>query len=285
MARVIFYEKPGCGGNARQKALLRASGHQLDGRSLLTEPWTAARLRPFFGRKPLEQWFNPASPRVRSGEVSAAELTQEAALLLMLEDPLLIRRPLMQVGDRREFGFDQAEVDAWIGLRKPNSPVTDTCLRLAGTCEPPSRVELQGSRIATLQGGARTAIQDLLGEFATRAIRQGYKVAGVVELAPPPMSNKSVLLRGARRLRRRNFPYRPGSRTGLDGLQSRSRRACTSLSRGRMRHRARCRSRHSQQVRQAGSAAARLDRCVPRGVRGPASDPDIRLTKAVPGLG
>jgi nitrogenase-associated protein len=191
MARIIFYEKPGCGGNARQKALLRASGHDVEVRSLLTEPWTAARLRPFFGRKPLEQWFNPSSPRVKSGEVRAAELTPEAALLLMLDDPLLIRRPLMQVGDRRESGFDQAEVDAWIGLRKTNNPVTDTCLRPARTYEPTSLVGPQGSRIATLQGGARTVIQDLLGDFATRATRQGYKVAGVVELAPPPTSNKS----------------------------------------------------------------------------------------------
>ena len=38
MARVIFYEKRGCGGNARQKALLVASGHEVHARDLLTEP-------------------------------------------------------------------------------------------------------------------------------------------------------------------------------------------------------------------------------------------------------
>ena len=58
MTKVVFYEKPGCGGNARQKALLIASGHELDVRNLLTEPWTAATLRPFFGSKPLRDWFN-----------------------------------------------------------------------------------------------------------------------------------------------------------------------------------------------------------------------------------
>ena len=35
MAKIIFYEKPGCGGNARQKALLLASGHELEVRNLL----------------------------------------------------------------------------------------------------------------------------------------------------------------------------------------------------------------------------------------------------------
>jgi len=129
MAKVTFYEKPGCGGNARQKALLVASGHEVEARSLLAEPWTAARLRPFFGSKPLRDWFNAASPRVKSGAIKFDELTPEAALAMMLVDPLLIRRPLMQVEDRREAGFDQAEVDSWIGLRATKSPVTDVCLK------------------------------------------------------------------------------------------------------------------------------------------------------------
>jgi hypothetical protein len=41
----------------------------------------------------------------------------ETALALMVHDPLLIRRPLMQVGDRCEVGFDTATVDRWIGLQ------------------------------------------------------------------------------------------------------------------------------------------------------------------------
>lgn len=131
MAKVIFYEKPSCGGNARQKALLLASGHEVEARDLLTAPWTTASLRPFFGSRPLRDWFNSASPRVKSGAIKFGELTPEAALAMMLADPLLIRRPLMQVGDRREAGFDQAEVDDWIGLRQPNSPVTDACLKEA----------------------------------------------------------------------------------------------------------------------------------------------------------
>jgi nitrogenase-associated protein len=57
MARVVFWEKPGCAGNARQKALLFASGHKLDVRNLLTEPWDAARLRSFFGARPVANWF------------------------------------------------------------------------------------------------------------------------------------------------------------------------------------------------------------------------------------
>jgi len=36
----------------------------------------------------------------------------------MLENPLLIRRPLMQVGDTVDGWIDQQAVDNWIGLQK-----------------------------------------------------------------------------------------------------------------------------------------------------------------------
>jgi nitrogenase-associated protein len=129
MAKVIFYEKPGCAGNARQKALLIGSGHEVESRDLRGWPWSAASLRPFFGGKPVHEWFNASSPRVKAAEVKPSELSPEAALALMIEDPLLIRRPLMQVGDRRESGFNQARVDAWIGLRPTANVVTDVCVR------------------------------------------------------------------------------------------------------------------------------------------------------------
>jgi nitrogenase-associated protein len=141
MANIVFYEKPGCGGNARQKALLIASGHTLDVRNLLTEPWSAARLRPYFADRPVAEWFNASSRRVKSGEIKPDQVTAEAAIELMIQDPLLIRRPLMQVGERREAGFDQAKVDAWIGLKKTSVPVQDTCLKEQSAARCRSAVE------------------------------------------------------------------------------------------------------------------------------------------------
>ena len=129
MAEVIFWEKPRCIGNATQKALLKASGHGLEVRNMLTEPWTAETLRPFFGSRPVAEWFNASSPRVKSGEIAPEALTGAEALALMLADPVLIRRPLMQVGGARMSGFRQAEVHAWIGLDLPQEEVTDACPR------------------------------------------------------------------------------------------------------------------------------------------------------------
>lgn len=116
MATVIFYEKPGCGNNTRQKALLAAAGHQVDARNLLTESWTVERLRDFFGTRPVADWFNRAAPRVKSGAIVPELVDADTALGLMLDDPLLIRRPLIQVGDRKEIGFDQVVIHEWLGL-------------------------------------------------------------------------------------------------------------------------------------------------------------------------
>jgi len=116
MATVFFYEKPGCINNTRQKKLLAAAGHQVIAKNLLTESWQPERLRAFFGDLAVRDWFNYSAPAIKHGEIDPDHLTEQQAIELMLETPLLIRRPLMQVGDRLMAGFDQQAVDAWIGL-------------------------------------------------------------------------------------------------------------------------------------------------------------------------
>ena len=129
MAHIIFWEKPGCAGNARQKALILASGHTLEVRNLLAEPWEAERLRSFFAGRPVAEWFNRSSPRIKSGELIPEALNESQALALMLAEPLLIRRPLMEANRRLEAGFEPERVSAWIGLKDTRVPVTDTCVR------------------------------------------------------------------------------------------------------------------------------------------------------------
>ena len=116
MATIIFYEKPGCINNARQKKLLEAAGHQVIAKNLLTESWQPERLRSFFGDLAVRDWFNYSAPSIKHGEIEPDKLTEQEALTLMLNNPLLIRRPLMQVGDSLMAGFDQHAVDIWIGL-------------------------------------------------------------------------------------------------------------------------------------------------------------------------
>jgi nitrogenase-associated protein len=116
MAYVVFWEKPGCKGNEKQQDILLASGHLLELRNLLIERWTVETLQLFFGERPVAEWFNPSNPRVKCGEIRPAELAPGQALAMMVEEPLLIVRPLMQVGNQRLAGFEVQQVHNWIGL-------------------------------------------------------------------------------------------------------------------------------------------------------------------------
>lgn len=137
MTEVIFYEKPGCVNNTRQKRLLAAAGHRVLARSLLTEQWEPAELRRYFGDRPVAQWFNRTAPAIKAGAIDPDAMGEAMAVLAMLADPLLIRRPLMRVGDEYRIGFEPAEVDAWIGLGGADlAEDLQSCTREAGhACE------------------------------------------------------------------------------------------------------------------------------------------------------
>lgn len=113
---ITFYEKPGCGGNARQKATLAALGHMLDVKNLLAEKWDKRELRVYFGQKQIKDWFNHTAPAVKEGRIKPEEMDEEAALEAMLCDPLLIKRPLMKTKDKKISGFDPQEIEAVFGF-------------------------------------------------------------------------------------------------------------------------------------------------------------------------
>lgn len=116
VAPIIFYTKPGCSGGARQKALLEQSGHTVEERSIFAEEWTPDKLLAFFGDSPVEEWFNRNAPAVKSGLVVPGSLSREETLKLLGDNPLLIKRPLMQIGERKTAGFEQDRLREWIGL-------------------------------------------------------------------------------------------------------------------------------------------------------------------------
>jgi nitrogenase-associated protein len=142
MTHLVFFEKPGCGGNARQRAALEAAGHTLERRNLLSTHWTPESLLAFLAPLPVPDWFNRAAPRVKSGEVQPDLLDADTALALLLGEPLLIRRPLMQRADdgTRHVGFETALVDAWLGLgTNPASPRTlEGCASPTEVCASPT---------------------------------------------------------------------------------------------------------------------------------------------------
>jgi nitrogenase-associated protein len=129
VSSVVFYEKPGCLSNGKQKALLASLGHRLSVRNLLAEPWSVERLRPFFGNLPVRDWFNPTAPRIKQGEVRPETLDETGALALMLEDPLLIRRPLIECDHGRGCGFEPGPLLDSLGVMLQVDQDLQSCSR------------------------------------------------------------------------------------------------------------------------------------------------------------
>ena len=137
MATVIFFEKPGCGNNMKQKMWLAASGHRVLVKDLLKEKWRKDELRMFFDGLPVADWFNRSSPDIKSGRIDPEKIDAETALSMMVAQPLLIRRPLIKVGDVCRAGFDEHFIRAWIGLSYRPSADLETCLMAQAPCPPP----------------------------------------------------------------------------------------------------------------------------------------------------
>ena len=107
---VVFYEKPFCAANAKQKQILRQSGCTLIERNLLEHGLDAESLRSFMGDKKVADWFNPAAPAIKNGEISPDTLDEVKAMELLMSNPILIRRPLMIIGTEKLCGFDEKKV-------------------------------------------------------------------------------------------------------------------------------------------------------------------------------
>lgn len=107
---VIFYEKPFCAANAKQKQILRNSGCTLIERNLLEHGLDVEDLRSFMENKAVAEWFNPAAPSIKNGLVLPDTLDEAEAMVLLMSDPILIRRPLMIIGTDKLCGFDAKKV-------------------------------------------------------------------------------------------------------------------------------------------------------------------------------
>ncbi|MEW7983577.1 MAG: nitrogenase-associated protein [gamma proteobacterium symbiont of Phacoides pectinatus] len=102
---LLFWQKPGCEGNRRQLKLLHQQGFKPRVLSLFEQHWTASELKSFFSGKPLTDWFNTSAPAIKCGTINLETLDEDMALLMMVNDPILIRRPLMQYGSLKQAGF------------------------------------------------------------------------------------------------------------------------------------------------------------------------------------
>jgi nitrogenase-associated protein len=118
MAKIVFYEKPGCPVNLGQKNHLIAAGFEVEARDLTTENWTPASLRAYFADKPVAEWFDPQAPQIQSGEIEPKYIKAQEALVMMAIDPALIKSPLVKIDGRCGSGLEGEELEVFLGLKQ-----------------------------------------------------------------------------------------------------------------------------------------------------------------------
>jgi nitrogenase-associated protein len=124
---VIFYEKTQCAGNARQKSLLKEQGVAFEVRSMLDTIWSSERLNPFFEGLEVCDMFNPFAPAVKNRKINIEKLSKQEAVELMVKEPILIKRPLIQINERFFCGFDIGTLNKALNIQMPTPENINVC--------------------------------------------------------------------------------------------------------------------------------------------------------------
>jgi Spx/MgsR family transcriptional regulator len=78
---------------------------------LAKEPPSRELLERLIDESHLEDFINTRSPAYKERNLASRKLTKKQAIDLMLEEPNLIRRPLVLSGRKAVFGFKPDELD------------------------------------------------------------------------------------------------------------------------------------------------------------------------------
>lgn len=124
---VIFYEKPGCAGNKKQKDLLTVHGVEFEVKSILDESWDEKSLSSFFQGLEIDKIYNQFAPKVKSGEITPNKLSKDELIKLMIKEPILIKRPLIEVDDKKVCGFDIPKLNNLLNLDLDSKKEIGTC--------------------------------------------------------------------------------------------------------------------------------------------------------------
>lgn len=89
------------------RASLSGKGVQLDERDFFQDRFSPEELRRLVGRRSPSEFFSWNSPSFKKLGLQREELDDDRLIRLMLDEPRLIRRPLIQVGDELIIGTDK----------------------------------------------------------------------------------------------------------------------------------------------------------------------------------
>ena len=122
-----FYEKTGCSGNAKQKELLKSHNISFSVKSLLDTSWSKESLSEFFKGLDTKDIFNPFAPQIRDKEIDISKLSKDEAIELMIKNPILIKRPLLDINGVKVCGFDIEKINELLNANIDTNKKLNTC--------------------------------------------------------------------------------------------------------------------------------------------------------------
>ena len=87
-------------------------------RDYFKEPLTEGEVREMAGMASIEQIFAKRSPSLKQMGLAGQELPEDQMVQLMLQEPKLVRRPMMRVGDQLFVGGGAAVLDSVVSAAK-----------------------------------------------------------------------------------------------------------------------------------------------------------------------
>ena len=90
-------------------------GVELEERDYFTDPFSEEELRALIGAREPSEIFAWRSPSFKSLERDPDSLTGDDLVRLMLEEPRLVRRPMVQIGDRLVIGGSFKAIEEALG--------------------------------------------------------------------------------------------------------------------------------------------------------------------------
>lgn len=106
MKRVTLFTKSGCTTCIKARQFLLAQGIHYTERDIFKHPFNEGELRAIVAQRPAKEIFSYRSPSVKALGLDPDRLSEDEMIRYMLEEPRLIRRPLMTTGSALAVGFD-----------------------------------------------------------------------------------------------------------------------------------------------------------------------------------
>ncbi len=93
------------------RASLLQEGASLEERDFFEDRFTEEELRRLIGDRAVADFFSWNSPSFKKLGLSRDDLTGDDLIRLMAEEPRLVRRPLVQIGDELIVGTDKKAME------------------------------------------------------------------------------------------------------------------------------------------------------------------------------